>query len=49
MSAVPTVLKPVPRKQTPAPRAIVPQHQASVLRPNRMPLQLELQLFHRTP
>lgn len=49
MSAEPTILKPVPRQQTPAPRPIVPHHQAPVLqRPNRVPLQLELR-FHRAP
>lgn len=48
MSNEPTVLKPVPRQQTPTPRPIVPQPPAAVLRTGRVPLQLELQ-FHRAP
>lgn len=48
MSSVPTVLKPVPRQQTPAPRPITPHPPVSVLRPTRVPYQLEFQ-FHRAP
>jgi hypothetical protein len=48
MSSVPTVLKPAPRQQTPAPRPITPQHPVSVLRQTRAPAQMEFQ-FHRLP
>lgn len=48
MSHMPTVLKPVPRQQTPAPRPITPHPPATVLRPTRVPYQMELQ-FHRAP
>ncbi|MBL8320189.1 MAG: hypothetical protein JNJ42_17415 [Burkholderiaceae bacterium] len=48
MNTAPTVLKPAPRQQTPAPKPITPCPPAGVLRPTRVPYQLELQ-FHRAP
>jgi hypothetical protein len=48
MSTAPTVLKPAPRQQAPAPKPITPCPPAGVLRPTRVPHQLELQ-FHRAP
>jgi hypothetical protein len=48
VAALPTVLKPVPRQQTPAPRPITAHPPATVLRPSRAPQQLEFQ-FHRVP
>ncbi|MFO1218546.1 MAG: hypothetical protein U1E89_09265 [Burkholderiaceae bacterium] len=48
MSTAPTVLKPTPRQQTPAPKPITPSPPATVLRTTRVPYQLELQ-FHRVP